>query len=155
MKLLIANRGEVAIRVIRAASDLGIATVAVYSKDDEGCLHTGKADEAVRLDGSGPSAYLASDEIIAIAKVTNCEAIHPGYGFLAENADFAKACVEEGIRFVGPPPQTLLLSRDKLRMRQHVESLGIGVVDGSPKSISVEEAATYLDAQSRSGMQRC
>ena len=152
MKLLIANRGEVAIRVIRAASDLGIATVAVYSKDDEGCLHTGKADEAVRLDGSGPSAYLASDEIIAIAKVTNCEAIHPGYGFLAENADFAQACEEEGIRFVGPQPQTLLLTRDKLRMRQHAESLGIGVVDGSPKSVTVEEAATYLDAQSGSGI---
>ena len=96
MKLLVANRGEVAIRIVRAAAEMGIATVAVYSKDDEGCLHTGKADEAIALEGIGPAAYLDIEQIIAAAKQSDCDAVHPGYGFLAENATFARRCARRG-----------------------------------------------------------
>ena len=90
MKLLIANRGEIAIRITRAAAELGIPTVAVAPLDDAGSLHTGKADEAVTLEGTGTSAYLDGEQLIAVAQEHGCDAVHPGYGFLAENADFAR-----------------------------------------------------------------
>ena len=86
MKLLVTNRGEIAIRIIRAAAELGISTVTVYAEDDAGSLHTGKADKAVALPGVGTSAYLDIDQIIRVARDTGCDAVHPGYGFLAENA---------------------------------------------------------------------
>ena len=99
-KLLIANRGEIAIRISRAASELGIETVAIFSADDAASLHTQKADEAHQLDGSSAGAYLDSAQIIEVAKRRGCDAIHPGYGFLSENPEFAKACSDEGIVFV-------------------------------------------------------
>ena len=95
-KILIANRGEIAIRIIRAAKDLDIHSVAVFSNDDSDSRHRMLADSAVRLDGSGPSAYIDIPAIIAAAKRENCDAIHPGYGFLSERSDFAQACADEG-----------------------------------------------------------
>ncbi|MEL6488312.1 MAG: biotin carboxylase N-terminal domain-containing protein, partial [Pseudomonadota bacterium] len=107
-KLLIANRGEIACRVIKTARRMGIKTVAVYSDADARALHVRMADEAVRL-GPPPASesYLLADEIIRIAKETGAEAIHPGYGFLSENASFSQACADAGIAFVGPRPHTI------------------------------------------------
>ncbi|MGA7993793.1 MAG: biotin carboxylase N-terminal domain-containing protein, partial [Bradyrhizobium sp.] len=101
-KLLIANRGEIAIRIARAASELGIVAVAVYSADDATSLHVRKADEAHPLGRAGAAAYLDIERIIAVAKEARCDAIHPGYGFLSENANLARRAAEEGITFVGP-----------------------------------------------------
>ncbi len=100
--LLIANRGEIAIRIARAAADLGLRTVAVYSEDDAASLHTRIADKAYALPGIGVRAYLDTDAIIAAAKATGCDAIHPGYGFLSERADFARRCAKDELTFVGP-----------------------------------------------------
>ena len=104
--LLVANRGEIAIRIMRAAAELGFRTVAVFSEDDARSLHTRKADEARALTGIGAAAYLDIEQIVAIAKAAGCDAIHPGYGFLSENADFARRAAEEGIEFVGPRPKS-------------------------------------------------
>ena len=106
--LLIANRGEIAIRVMRAAAELGMRTVAIYSDDDIQSLHTRKADSAVALKGSGARAYLDAERIIAVAKELGCDAIHPGYGFLSENAAFARRCDKEGIIFVGPDRKSVV-----------------------------------------------
>ena len=114
-KLLIANRGEVSIRVSRAAADLGIATVAIHSQDDAASLHVQVADEALPLSGRGVPAYLDGAGIVRLARAAGCDSIHPGYGFLAENAAFARACEEGGLRFVGPAVETLELFGDKLR----------------------------------------
>src|SRR5262245_27207474 len=100
--LLIANRGEIAIRIARAAAELGIRTVAVFSEDDAQSLHIRKTDEAHPLRKQGASAYLDIEQLLAIARATNCDAVHPGYGFLSENASFARRCAQEGLRFVGP-----------------------------------------------------
>ena len=108
--LLIANRGEISIRIARAAADLGIRTVAVYSRDDGDSLHTQIADEAVALAGTGAAAYLDVDAIIEAARENRCDAIHPGYGFLAERADFAIRCAEDGLTFVGPDARLLELA---------------------------------------------
>ena len=106
-KLLIANRGEIAIRIARAAADMGIATVSVFSEDDAASLHTRRSDESLALKGVGPSAYLNIAQIVAAAKESGCDAVHPGYGFLSENAEFARACIAAGLSFVGPTPETL------------------------------------------------
>ncbi|MCE2484889.1 MAG: acetyl-CoA carboxylase biotin carboxylase subunit, partial [Desulfurellaceae bacterium] len=100
--LLIANRGEIAIRIARAAAELGVRTVAVFSEDDAQSLHTRKADDAQPLGGTGPASYLDAGRIVELAKQAGCGAIHPGYGFLSENADFARRCAEAGLTFVGP-----------------------------------------------------
>src|ERR1700761_7775540 len=113
--ILIANRGEIAIRIARAAADLGIRTVAVYSDDDANSLHVKLADEARALGGVGPAAYLDSRAVIAAAKATKCEAVHPGYGFLSENADFARACANSGLVFIGPSPDVLSVFGDQAR----------------------------------------
>ena len=144
MKLLVANRGEVAVRVLRAAAELGISTVAVYSKDDESCLHTGKADEAVALDGVGPSAYLDAGGMLDAARQSGCDAIHPGYGFLAERADFAAACAGAGITFVGPSADALAIAENKVRTRETVAGLGVAIAAGTPAGIDAAAAATLL-----------
>jgi pyruvate carboxylase len=119
-KLLVANRGEIAIRVFRACTENNIRTVAIYSAEDEGQLHRIKADESFKI-GKGLSpiaAYLNIPEIIKVALKNDVDAIHPGYGFLSENGDFAKACLESGIMFVGPTPDVIYRMGDKLSARQ-------------------------------------
>jgi acetyl/propionyl-CoA carboxylase alpha subunit len=112
-KVLIANRGEIAVRVIRAVADLGLHSVAVYAQDDANSSHVHLADEAVALQASGPAAYLDMQAIIGAAQATGADAIHPGYGFLSERADFAQACADAGVTFVGPAPQQLAQFGDK------------------------------------------
>jgi acetyl/propionyl-CoA carboxylase alpha subunit len=114
-KLLIANRGEIAIRIARAAAELGIRTVAVFAQDDAAALHTQMADKAQALRGSGVAAYLDMADILTVAQATGCEAIHSGYGFLSENAAFARRCAAAHITFVGPRVELLELFGDKIR----------------------------------------
>src|SRR5579883_681694 len=143
-RLLVANRGEIAVRVLRAAAELGIATVAVYSADDAQSLHTRRADEAAQLQGTGAAAYLDVEQIIAVAKERGCDAIHPGYGFLSEQAAFALRCAEEGIIFVGPAPDALATFGDKTRARELAESTGVPVVRGISEAVTVERARSFL-----------
>jgi acetyl/propionyl-CoA carboxylase alpha subunit len=142
-KLLIANRGEIAIRIARSAAELGIATVAVFSEDDALSLHTRKTDEARGLRGSGPAAYLDAAQLIAVARETGCDSLHPGYGFLSENGDFARACGEAGLVFVGPAPETLALFGDKARAREIAEECDMPVLPGTG-ALSLEEAAAFF-----------
>ena len=145
-KLLIANRGEIAIRVARAASDLGIGTVAVYSKDDAKSLHVHAADEAVELDGLGVPAYLNINGLIDAAQSSGCDAVHPGYGFLAESADFARACRDAGITFVGPTPHLLDLFGDKVRARQAAREAGVPVIEGSDEAVTLQQALEFYES---------
>src|SRR5208282_5519566 len=142
--LLVANRGEIAIRVMRAAAELGMRTVAVYSDDDIHSLHTRKADHAVPLKGSGAKAYLDAERIIAVARESGCDAIHPGYGFLSENAAFARRCDEEGIKFVGPRAEILELFGDKMQARAIAAQCGIAVMPGTSRATSLEDAKSFF-----------
>ncbi len=142
--LLIANRGEIAIRIARAASDLGIRTVAVFSEDDATSLHTSVADEAVQLEGLGALAYLNIANVVAAAKAAGCDAVHPGYGFLAERADFAEACAAAGLTFVGPAPQHLALFGDKGRARQAALAADVPVSRGIDRAVTLEEAKAFF-----------
>jgi acetyl/propionyl-CoA carboxylase alpha subunit/acetyl-CoA carboxylase carboxyltransferase component len=144
--LLIANRGEIAVRIIRTASELGLRTVAIFSADDARSLHTRKADEAHPLQGKGVTAYLDIEQIIALAKQTGCDAIHPGYGFQAENAGFARRCSEEGIIFVGPRPEILDLFGDKARARVLAEHLGVPVLRGTSGPTTLSEAKKFINS---------
>lgn len=130
-KILIANRGEIAVRVMRACRDLGITSVAVFSDADKTAYHVRMADEAYHI-GAAPSSesYLVHDKIIAVAKKSHCDAIHPGYGFLAENSMFAQRCVDEGFVFIGPKPETIALLGDKLQARAQAVEAGLPVVPG-------------------------
>lgn len=145
--LLVANRGEVAVRILRAAADLGMRTVAVYSEDDEWSLHTRKADEAHALKGSGPAAYLDAEQLIAVAEDAGCTAIHPGYGFLSENAEFADRCARAGLEFVGPTPESLGLLGDKTRARQLAAEVGVPTLGGTAGPATLESAREFLAAQ--------
>ncbi|MDA1147830.1 MAG: carbamoyl-phosphate synthase large subunit [Chloroflexi bacterium] len=144
--LLVANRGEIAIRITRAAADLGIRTVAVYSDDDAESLHTRIADEARRLEGRGAMAYLDIDGVIAAARDAGCDAIHPGYGFLAENAEFARRCAEAGIAFVGPNVEHLELFGDKGRARTAAAAAEVPTLRGLDHAVSLEEARAFLES---------
>jgi acetyl/propionyl-CoA carboxylase alpha subunit len=143
-KLLIANRGEIAIRIARAAAELGIPTVAVHSLDDASSLHVRRADEAVALEKTGAAAYLDIGGIVAAAKRTGCDAIHPGYGFLAENPMFARRAVEHGIVFVGPSPEALDLFGDKVAARRLAMESGVPVIDGTSGATSLDEANNFF-----------
>jgi acetyl/propionyl-CoA carboxylase alpha subunit/acetyl-CoA carboxylase carboxyltransferase component len=149
--VLIANRGEVAIRVMRAAAELGLRTVAVYSEDDAQSLHLRKADEACALVGRGPRAYLDGEQLIATARAAGCDAIHPGYGFLAEDAGFARRCADAGLCFVGPRPELLEVFGDKVRARAQAERAGVPVLAGTAGPATLAEAQEFLRAQGRGG----
>ena len=142
--LLIANRGEIAIRIARAAADLGIRTVAVYSEDDAASLHTRVADEAVALSGLGASAYLNEESVVDAARDAGCDAVHPGYGFLAERGSFARRCADAGIVFVGPKQQHLELFGDKGRARAAAVAADVPVVRGIDHAVSLEEAQGFF-----------
>ncbi|MDA0788090.1 MAG: carbamoyl-phosphate synthase large subunit [Proteobacteria bacterium] len=144
--LLIANRGEIAIRIARAASDLGIRSVAVFSEDDAASLHTRVADEAHPLSGIGARAYLDIEAIIQAAKDTGCDAVHPGYGFLSEQAEFARRCGEQGITFVGPKVEHLSLFGDKARAREAAIKAGVPVLKGIDRAVSLEEARAFFES---------
>ena len=144
--LLIANRGEIAIRIARAAAELGLRTTAVHSVDDALSLHVKAADEAVALKGEGAAAYLDIAGIVAAAKAAKCDAIHPGYGFLSENADFARACAEEGIIFVGPNPEALELFGDKIKAKALALASGVPLLAGTQGSTSLEDARAFFKA---------
>ena len=143
-KLLVANRGEIAIRVLRAAAGLGLPTVAVHPADDAASLHTRKADEVRQLPGRGVAAYLDGAAVIAAARDVGVGAIHPGYGFLSENAEFAKRCAEADIVFVGPSPDTLSRFGDKHAARELARKLGVPILPGTASPTSIEEARAFL-----------
>ncbi|MBM3554447.1 MAG: carbamoyl-phosphate synthase large subunit, partial [Alphaproteobacteria bacterium] len=145
-KLLIANRGEIAVRIARSAAELGLHTVSIHSADDAASLHTRRTDERRGLEAHGPAAYLDIARIVALAKEAGCDAIHPGYGFLSENAAFARACAASGIAFVGPAPETLDLFGDKARARALAESVGVPVLPGTAGPTTREEAKGFLEA---------
>ncbi len=141
-KILIANRGEIACRVIKTAKRLGIATVAVYSEADKGSLHVFSADEAVCI---GPAAsresYLCIDKIIAACKETGAEAVHPGYGFLSENHEFSRRLEENGIVFIGPKHQSVAAMGDKIESKRLAKAAGVNTIPGYNDTIeSVEKA---------------
>jgi len=139
-KILIANRGEIAIRIIRACNEMGIKTVAVYSNADKNSLHVKFADEAICI-GEGPAveSYLNIPRIIAAGEITNADAIHPGYGFLAENAKFSKICKENGFTFIGPDAETIDLMGDKVNARNAAKDAGVPIIPGSNTLSSSEE----------------
>lgn len=147
-KILIANRGEIAVRIIKACREMGISTVAVFSEADRSSLHVISADEALCI-GPAPAidSYLNIDEILKAAKKTGAEAIHPGYGFLAENADFVKCCEKAGIVFIGPNSKAMQLVGDKVRSRQTMEKAGIRIIPGM-KGIPSAMADYATEAQS-------
>jgi acetyl/propionyl-CoA carboxylase alpha subunit/acetyl-CoA carboxylase carboxyltransferase component len=142
--ILIANRGEIAIRVARAAAGLGLRSVAVYSNDDARALHIRAADEAVALQGNGARAYLDGAAIIAAARAAGCDAIHPGYGFLSESAAFATACQDAGLTFIGPRPQALALFGDKAAARALARRCNVPVAEGTETATSLAEAQTFF-----------
>src|SRR5450432_911503 len=135
-KILIANRGEIAVRIIRACREMGIATVAVYSDVDRAALHVRKSDEAYLI-GPAPASesYLRMDKILDVAKRSGAEAIHPGYGFLSENAKFAQACTDAGVKFIGPTPESMEMMGSKTRARQNMKKAGVPFVPGSEKGM--------------------
>ncbi|MEA2367388.1 MAG: acetyl-CoA/propionyl-CoA carboxylase, biotin carboxylase, biotin carboxyl carrier protein, partial [Thermoleophilaceae bacterium] len=146
-KVLVANRGEIAIRVFRTLEELGIGTVAVYSEPDRDAPHARRADEAY-LVGPGPAneSYLVVEKIVDAAKKAGAEAIHPGYGFLAENAAFARACEEADIVFIGPPPEAIEAMGSKTRARELMKKAGVPIVPGTTDAVdTVEDAARIVD----------
>ncbi len=145
-RLLIANRGEIAVRIARAAMDLGVHTVAIYSEDDANGLHLRIADEAVGLRGRGVPAYLHIEDVVARAVEADCDALHPGYGFLAENAGLAAACAEAGVNFVGPRPDVLELFGDKGRARAAATTADVPVLRGTERATDLDEAKDFFAA---------
>ncbi len=142
-KVLIANRGEIALRVIRACREMGIATVAVHSEADTDALHTRFADEAVCIGPADPTrSYLHVPALLAAAEITGADAVHPGYGFLSENAGFARICAQAGLKFIGPTPENMQQWGDKVSARRLAKSLGLPLMEGSEVLRDVDHAVT-------------
>jgi pyruvate carboxylase subunit A len=141
-KVMVANRGEIAIRIMRACKELGIGTVAVYSDADKNALFVKYADEAYHI-GKGPAkmSYLVQDKLIDVALKADVEGIHPGYGFLAENADFCKLCHDNGIEFIGPPESAMRLMGSKIDAKTSMIEAGVRVVPGVVEAIADHEKA--------------
>jgi acetyl/propionyl-CoA carboxylase alpha subunit/acetyl-CoA carboxylase carboxyltransferase component len=150
-KLLIANRGEIAVRIARTASDLGVATVGIYSDDDARSLHVRLVDEAAPLGAAGPAAYLDIRRLLEVAAAYGCDAVHPGYGFLSEQARFSQACQDQGVVFVGPTPETLELFGDKSAARALAARCGAPVLPGSNRGVSLEEALGFFESLPQGG----
>ncbi|WOD11740.1 carboxyl transferase domain-containing protein [Pseudomonas sp. NyZ704] len=143
-KIMIANRGEIAIRLARAAAELEMFSVAVFAEDDAQSLHVRKADQAVALTGRGASAYLDAEQLVRLAQEHQCDAIHPGYGFLSENARFAKLCDEAGIIFIGPAASVLETFGDKASARRLALEHNVPLVQGTNQSTSLEQAQAFM-----------
>ncbi len=146
-KVLIANRGEVALRTVRALHDLGVPSVAVYADDDAGAPHVQAASEAIALGATGPAAYLDGARLIALACRHGADAIHPGYGFLSERADFAAACQAAGLAFIGPTPDQLALFGDKAQARELALQHAVPLMPGTQHAVTLEEARHFWQAQ--------
>jgi acetyl-CoA carboxylase, biotin carboxylase subunit len=143
-RVLIANRGEVAVRIIRACHELGVEAVGVYSTADRDSLHVRLADHAVHIGPPPPAqSYLNIPSLVAAAATTGCEAVHPGWGFLAENADFAAACEDNDLVFVGPRPDSIRVMGDKIRAKKAAEEAGVPVVPGSEGAASLQQAVAF------------
>src|SRR5579863_2719790 len=139
-KILIANRGEIALRVIDACKELGVATVAVYSEADRNALHVRFADESVCIGPPRSSdSYLNIPQVISAAEITNADAVHPGYGFLSENPNFAEVCETSGLTFIGPRPEVIRLMGEKDRARTAMKEAGMPIIPGSDGSVSTED----------------
>src|SRR5215510_7380166 len=150
-KVLIANRGEIAVRVIRACRDMGLATVAVYSECDRAARHVRMADEAIAIGPSPPGeSYLRIDRLIDAARASGADAIHPGYGFLAENEDFAAACRDAGLTFIGPSAEAIALMGSKTAARRMAIAVGVPVVPGTEDPIAADVSHDALEEVARS-----
>src|SRR5947207_3000675 len=145
-RLLIANRGEIAIRIARTAADLGIRTVGVFAEDDTTSLHCRHVDDARGLRGSGPRAYLDAEQLLAVACDAGCDAVHPGYAFLSEQAASARRCADTGLVFVGPRAETLALLGDKVAARALAARCGGPVPRGTDAAVSLDEARVFIAA---------
>src|ERR1700747_3317251 len=147
-KILIANRGEIAVRVIRACHEMGIAAVVVYSEVDRAALHVRKADEAYPIGAAAASeSYLNIPKILDIAKRSGADAIHPGYGFLSENAKFARACADVDVKFIGPTAAAMEAMGSKTRARQAMEKAGVPFVPGTSRGVESPEQAEQAAAR--------
>ncbi|HQU60863.1 MAG TPA: biotin carboxylase N-terminal domain-containing protein, partial [Saprospiraceae bacterium] len=147
-KVLIANRGEIALRIIRTCREMGIKTVAVYSTADRESLHVRFADEAVCIGPpSSAESYLSIPRIMAAVEITNADAIHPGYGFLAENADFAEVCAEYGIKFIGPTPSQIRKMGDKVTAKETMIKAGVPVIPGSDGLVKDQKSGKKIASE--------
>src|SRR5678809_1188628 len=147
-KILIANRGEIALRVERACKELGVATVAVHSTADADAMHVRLADESVCI-GAPPAkdSYLNIPSILSACEITGADAVHPGYGFLSENARFAEILTEHGVQFIGPKPEHIRIMGDKIEAKRTAKKLGIPVVPGSEGAVTDQKEAKRIAAE--------
>src|ERR1700704_6451530 len=143
-RLLIANRGEIAIRIARAAGEAGLATVAIYPADDAASLHVRLTGESHEIPGRGARAYLDIEAVIAAAKASGCDALHPGYGFLSENSSLARRCAEEGIVFIGPSPEALDLFGDKGQAKALAQQCGVPIIEGTEGATSLDDVKAFF-----------